>query len=170
MNSALGFSDMTRRGFPHSDICVSTPACGSTQLIAANHVLRRLLTPRHPPSALSSLTTSLSGSRLLTAGSPAGSRPRFAFRECLACARPSGRADSANLAHATKKHVDTIFAPSSYYSIVNQRPVGLVRLELTTPRLSSVCSNQLSYRPSRSFKTDREERREFGIDLVVLGP
>ena len=26
--------------------------------------------------------------------------------------------------------------------------MGLVRLELTTPRLSSVCSNQLSYRPS----------------------
>jgi hypothetical protein len=50
---------MTRGGFPHSEICVSTPACGSTQLIAANHVLLRLLTPRHPPSALSSLTTSL---------------------------------------------------------------------------------------------------------------
>ena len=26
--------------------------------------------------------------------------------------------------------------------------VGLIRLELMTPRLSSVCSNQLSYRPS----------------------
>ena len=26
--------------------------------------------------------------------------------------------------------------------------VGLVRFELTTPRLSSVCSNQLSYRPN----------------------
>ena len=26
--------------------------------------------------------------------------------------------------------------------------VGLRRLELLTPRLSSVCSNQLSYRPS----------------------
>jgi hypothetical protein len=27
--------------------------------------------------------------------------------------------------------------------------VGLGRLELPTPRLSSVCSNQLSYRPAR---------------------
>ena len=26
--------------------------------------------------------------------------------------------------------------------------VGLTRLELVTPRLSSVCSNQLSYRPN----------------------
>src|SRR5215467_16003096 len=145
MDSVAGFFGMTRRGFPHSDICVSTPACGSTQLIAANHVLHRLLTPRHPPSALSSLTTSLSRS----SRSSAGSRPRFAFRECLASL-------TQRISH-TKKHVDTIFAPSSYYSIVNQRPVGLVRLELTTPRLSSVCSNQLSYRPSRSFKTDREE-------------
>ena len=35
--------------------------------------------------------------------------------------------------------------------------MGLVRLELTTPRLSSVCSNQLSYRPeSQSLKADRE--------------
>src|SRR5438477_11080989 len=29
--------------------------------------------------------------------------------------------------------------------------VGLDRLELSTPRLSSVCSNQLSYRPNSSF-------------------
>src|SRR6266496_2609019 len=96
MYSEAGFSDMTRRGFPHSDICASTPACGSTQLIAANHVLHRLLTPRHPPSALNSLTTSLSEA---LSSSPAGSRPRFAFRDCQ---RDAGVAlpwiDSANLA------------------------------------------------------------------------
>ena len=33
------------------------PACGSPRLIAACHVLHRLLLPRHPPCALSSLTT-----------------------------------------------------------------------------------------------------------------
>jgi hypothetical protein len=59
MYSSRGFSDMTRRGFPHSGIHGSTPACGSPWLIAANHALLRLLTPRHPPSALSSLTTNL---------------------------------------------------------------------------------------------------------------
>ena len=32
------------------------PACGSPKLIAACHVLHRLLLPRHPPCALSSLT------------------------------------------------------------------------------------------------------------------
>src|SRR5579872_5425054 len=32
------------------------PVCGSPGLIAACHVLHRLLLPRHPPCALSSLT------------------------------------------------------------------------------------------------------------------
>ena len=45
-----------RTGFPHSEIPGSKPACGSPRLIAACHVLHRLLLPRHPPCALSSLT------------------------------------------------------------------------------------------------------------------
>src|SRR5258706_15385195 len=44
-------------GFPHSDIPGSMPACGSPRLIAACHVLHRFPAPRHPPFALSSLTT-----------------------------------------------------------------------------------------------------------------
>jgi hypothetical protein len=44
------------RGFPHSEIPGSKPACGSPRLIAACHVLHRLLLPRHSPCALSSLT------------------------------------------------------------------------------------------------------------------
>ena len=55
-----GFStecmDMTPYGFSHSDICESMPACGSSQLFAAYHVLLRLLVPRHPPYALIRLT------------------------------------------------------------------------------------------------------------------
>ena len=43
-------------GFLHSDIPGSKPACGSPRLIVACHVLHRLLLPRHPPCALSSLT------------------------------------------------------------------------------------------------------------------
>jgi hypothetical protein len=46
-------------GFPHSEIPGSKPACGSPGLIAACHVLHRLLAPRHPPYALSSLTIKL---------------------------------------------------------------------------------------------------------------
>ncbi len=50
---------MNPAGFPHSGICGSRPICGSPQLIAAYHALHRLLTPRHPPCALSSLTEQL---------------------------------------------------------------------------------------------------------------
>ena len=50
------YRDMTLGGLPHSEIPGSMPACGSPRLIAACHVLHRLLLPRHPPCALSSLT------------------------------------------------------------------------------------------------------------------
>ena len=43
-------------GFPHSDIHGSKDICSSPWLFAAYHVFRRLLVPRHPPCALSSLT------------------------------------------------------------------------------------------------------------------
>ena len=49
-------------GFPHSEILGSKPACGSPRLIAACHVLHRLLAPRHPPYALSSLIIKLTQS------------------------------------------------------------------------------------------------------------
>ena len=45
-------------GFPHSEISGSKPMCGSPKLIAACHVLLRLLMPRHSPCALISLTSS----------------------------------------------------------------------------------------------------------------
>ena len=45
-------------GFPHSEISGSTDICSSPKLIAACHVLRRLLMPRHSPCALYSLTFS----------------------------------------------------------------------------------------------------------------
>ena len=43
-------------GFPHSEISGSTVICTSPELIAACHVLRWLLMPRHSPCALISLT------------------------------------------------------------------------------------------------------------------
>ena len=56
-------------GSPHSEIPGSKPACGSPRLIAACHVFHRLLLPRHPPCALSSLiikfTRTHQSSRLL---------------------------------------------------------------------------------------------------------
>ena len=49
--------------FPHSEIRASMDICSLTRLIAACHVLLRLLMPRHSPCALISLT-------ILVANSP----------------------------------------------------------------------------------------------------
>jgi hypothetical protein len=46
------------RGLPHSETSGSTPARGFPKIIAACHVLHRLLAPRHPPDALLLLKTS----------------------------------------------------------------------------------------------------------------
>ena len=43
-------------GFPHSEISGSWDICSSPKLFAAYHVFHRLLVPRHPPCALSSIT------------------------------------------------------------------------------------------------------------------
>ena len=53
------FLEYCSRGFPHSEIHGSMDICSSPWLIAACHVLLRLLMPRHSPCALISLTISL---------------------------------------------------------------------------------------------------------------
>jgi hypothetical protein len=54
-----GYPGISQGGLPHSEIAGSKPVCGSPTLIAAYHVLHRLLVPRHSPYALSSLITTL---------------------------------------------------------------------------------------------------------------
>ena len=49
-------SEYCSDGFPHSEISGSKVICTSPKLIAACHVLHRLLMPRHSPCALISLT------------------------------------------------------------------------------------------------------------------
>ena len=65
--AAYSFSRRRREsapaGFPHSDTPGSTLACSSPRLFAAGHVLLRLLLPRHPPCALSSLPVKLAPGR-----------------------------------------------------------------------------------------------------------
>ena len=50
-------AEVRSAGFPHSDIRGSQDICSSPQLFAAYHVFLRLLVPRHPPCALSCLTS-----------------------------------------------------------------------------------------------------------------
>ena len=49
--------EMNPDGFPHSEIHGSKAICAYPWLIAAYHVFRRLLMPRHSPCALSNLTS-----------------------------------------------------------------------------------------------------------------
>ena len=65
--------------------------------------------------------------------------------------------DEANLGeagirspHANHSAISISFRHDA--EVDTEEMVGLSRFELLTPRLSSVCSNQLSYRPD-SFKT-----------------
>ena len=116
-----------RDGFPHSEIHGSKPVCGSPWLIAAYHVLHRLLAPRHSPLALSSLITNYYSSYFSRPGFP-GQLQRFTVA-----------------LYVCNFQRTTAFPPKSCLSKV--RVVGLTGLEPVTLRLSSACSNQLSYRP-----------------------
>ena len=54
-----GYLNITSGEFPHSDILGLSVVCTYPRLIAACHVLLRLLVPRHSPYALIYLTKSL---------------------------------------------------------------------------------------------------------------
>ena len=60
-------------GFPHSEISGSMLICSSPKLIAAYHVLHRLLMPRHSPCALISLTVKAFAFSVNLIDSPIGS-------------------------------------------------------------------------------------------------
>ena len=49
-------TEVSSAGFPHSEISGSLDICSSPKLFVAYHVFHRLLVPRHPPCALSSIT------------------------------------------------------------------------------------------------------------------
>jgi hypothetical protein len=75
MDSGSGRQGMTPVGFPHSEILGSKFVSNSPRLIAADHVLHRLLAPRHSPFAL----TKLDQNRLDEVAEATSSNPR-AFR------------------------------------------------------------------------------------------
>ena len=96
--------DITPGGFPHSDISGSTLARNSPKHFAACHVLRRLLAPRHPPHALSSLTYSVHAASTVLAcalttavASESPRRNRCFHSSTVKVVRPLSRALAARL-------------------------------------------------------------------------
>ena len=164
---------MTPAGFPHSDIPGSKPVCGSPRLIAAYHVLRRLLVPRHPPCALSSLTgiftkvlplclpsVSYSIVKELARRASAASGSRKACRRRSLSAPPPSAEPSLVSGGDSGARTRSLRLAKPALSQLSYIPdsgagcetawsmVGLGGLEPPTSRLSGVRSNQLSYRPT----------------------
>jgi hypothetical protein len=125
-------------GFPIRTSSDQSLVSGSPGLFAATHVLLRLLSPRHPSCALCSLVISLL-------------RPSSGLQR----QRPGSSAVRLISPRPSPQHT----LPTCAYAVFKERGVvGLGRFELPTPRLSSVCSNQLSYRPDRRRFKERAAR------------
>ena len=145
---------MTPAGFPHSEILGSKPVCGSPRLIGACRVLHRRSAPRHPPFTLSSLaiksfrrendSRNCDDSILL-------SKIRGRTREIVRTGRSWFHPRTRDAGGADRVRTDDLRLAKPPLSRLSYSPgwlmVGLDRFELSTPRLSSVCSDQLSYRP-----------------------
>ena len=147
-------------GFPIRTSPDQSLVSGSPTLFAATHVLLRLLSPRHPSCALCSLVISLLAAPL-PREDQGPARPWLTGlpddTSCLptfvACAYAVVK-DRESPGGADRDRTDDIQLAKLALSQLSYGPrysrrsmVGLGRFELPTPRLSSVCSNQLSYRP-----------------------
>jgi hypothetical protein len=175
-------------GFPHSEIRGSTIARISPRLIAACHVLHRLLAPRHPPNALVSLEIHqhrphAGPNRALPAEMPRHPNhkhkitplyfqpiPSSLVKEHPPTRQPRGAPRQAAVLEARKQwrqpesnrrppacKAGALPAelcprskarrPTLQPNAAPRKALGQGGLEPPTPRLSSVCSNQLSYWP-----------------------
>ena len=151
--------------FPDSEILGSTLVSSSPRLIAAVHVLLRLLTPRHPPRALCSLTYSLRHaswleSRVRSENSPTQRwtlrKPRlspgrstrtfsyFLLRFSKSRGRglaPSFEITSSTLANSNQRTNARHLARSRHRrTVYNRNNMELIGFEPMTPGLQSRCS------------------------------
>ena len=124
-------------GLPHSETSGSKRVCRSPELIAAYCVLHSLMTPRHPSIALLVL---VSNSEIL------GVQLTYVTRKNPFARLSKNKIHSASAVRLGGSHAS---AP------IPGNMVGPDGLEPSTPRLSSACSNQLSYEPKSDGGADR---------------
>ena len=174
MNSPCDDTALPVTGFPIRTSPDRRLLSTSPKLIAASHVLHRLLAPRHPPCALNSLVTSSWVSYLATR---AEARIENALsnslcscqRSCIPGEMPAAHAvlaagsaasgcehgtGSRRVCGADRDRTDDLRLAKPALSQLSYSPsrvVGLGRFELPTSRLSGVRSNHLSYRPGRAL-------------------
>ena len=141
-------------GFPHSEISGSKLIRSSPKLIAAYHVLLRLLAPRHPPNALKTLDRSHRRCPPLGRGHPCGNSPgqlappgkwidghfektSFALsrRRCgqhptiasgKACASPP-RPDRIAAVQSINAHIHDVIKPCIFHRKAHRRSTGMLR-------------------------------------------
>ncbi len=142
-------------GFPIRTSPDQSLVSGSPKLIAATRVLLRLLSPRHP---------------------------HFVNLATSSCAYAVVKDRKSRCGGADRDRTDDFQLAKLALSQLSYGPrwlVGLDRFELSTPRLSSVCSNQLSYRPSplpgsarirSTSDLQRAEGRPFGPSRLEASP
>ena len=121
---------MTPAGLPHSEIPGSTVVCTSPRLIAAYHVLHRFPEPRHPPYALSCLTSISSSPRAQKAAQKSG---RMTARRRRQPARAAGA--TGTLACFSSRGVGNLVSTNSLGAPC-QRTIG------STPFRGPPCSGR----------------------------
>ena len=132
---------MNRIRLPHSEIPGSMPICGSPRLIAAYHVLHRLLVPRHPLCALAILHRLDPFPLLRLRGAGKSSQGLFAVLQI------APEQAQLNLLSYPVRSCQGTGTRRNSRNVSLSWMVGRTGLEPVTPALSRRCSNQLSYMP-----------------------
>ena len=143
----------------HSEIHGSKPACGSPWLIATYYVLHRLLAPRHSPNALSSLITKLTC--LSLARSTGTQRTVICPKSMCSCQRTLEISNEGFPRLVFRK----ICRPLWKSHVGDFQVVGVTGFEPVTLRLSSACSNQLSYTPNAASPPFETSNLRFEIQV-----
>ena len=129
---------------PHSDISGSILECRSPELFAAYNVLIRLLMPRHPSCALSSLTTKKQINFVLQ------SLNISCLSNCKFLCNPSSCRLLTNLffsCQSTPRSLADFSLNNQVNLYLRVKLVGVLGFEPRTSSLSGTRSNQLSYTP-----------------------
>jgi hypothetical protein len=152
MYSGRGNADFSTLGFPIRTSPAQRSVGNSPELFAATHVLLRLLAPRHPPHALSSLLTLISrkpASRRILQNSRPRSRPQlFAAdpEECICLSHrfqrpwPLGSVSlSAGESNFSQQKLNSTLRMhlSKNALMTSQKLVELIGIEPTTSSLQS---------------------------------
>jgi hypothetical protein len=145
MYSSRDNRPLRRLGFPIRTSPDQRLLSGFPELIAASHVLHRLLAPRHPPCALSSLTTTIRATTLEHSSAYYRDRTICSFQRTTRGAHPApptGRPFLASSPRARSSFIEMRFrqaaqAASRKPTLVRVRGMELKGVEPSTSGLQN---------------------------------